>query len=99
MAVLTIDGYLASVGSHNDNDRDVISVDLRDGETLTLDHNLPGNWIRSEEHTSELQSLMRIPYALFCLTIKHSSTYILSSILYVNHTSSLPSIQLNSYTL
>src|SRR3546814_9241828 len=35
----------------------------------------PGSWlrereIRSEEHTSELQSLMRISYAVFCLT-KH----------------------------
>src|SRR3546814_8645650 len=29
---------------------------------------------RSEEHTSELQSLMRISYAVFCLTKKH--TYI-----------------------
>src|SRR3546814_9528962 len=27
---------------------------------------------RSEEHTSELQSLMRISYAVFCLTNKHS---------------------------
>src|SRR3546814_9250294 len=27
----------------------------------------PGNGIRSEEHTSELQSLMRISYAVFCL--------------------------------
>src|SRR3546814_10480371 len=26
---------------------------------------------RSEEHTSELPSLMRISYAVFCLTIKH----------------------------
>src|SRR3546814_2573223 len=26
---------------------------------------------RSEEHTSELQSLMRISYAVFCLTQKH----------------------------
>src|SRR3546814_3577455 len=26
---------------------------------------------RSEEHTSELQSLMRIPYAAFCLQKKH----------------------------
>src|SRR3546814_1664235 len=26
-----------------------------------------GRWIRSEEHTSELQSLMRISYAVFCL--------------------------------
>src|SRR3546814_4020267 len=28
---------------------------------------LPGAVIRSEEHTSELQSLMRISYAVFCL--------------------------------
>src|SRR3546814_5604793 len=27
-------------------------------------------YIRSEEHTSELQSLMRISYAVFCLTKK-----------------------------
>src|SRR3546814_2916802 len=27
--------------------------------------------LRSEEHTSELQSLMRISYAVFCLKIKH----------------------------
>src|SRR3546814_2966904 len=26
--------------------------------------------LRSEEHTSELQSLMRIPYAVYCLKIK-----------------------------
>src|SRR3546814_6601573 len=26
---------------------------------------------RSEEHTSELQSLMRISYAVFCLNTKH----------------------------
>src|SRR3546814_4618493 len=35
---------------------------------------------RSEEHTSELQSLMRIPYAVFCLKKKkhslHTETYI-----------------------
>src|SRR3546814_10192970 len=28
------------------------------------------NYLRSEEHTSELQSLMRISYAVFCLTKK-----------------------------
>src|SRR3546814_7203609 len=27
-------------------------------------------WLRSEEHTSELQSLMRISYAVFCLKTK-----------------------------
>src|SRR3546814_1275710 len=29
-----------------------------------------GGFVRSEEHTSELQSLMRISYAVFCLTKK-----------------------------
>src|SRR3546814_1061084 len=29
---------------------------------------------RSEEHTSELQSLMRISYAVFCLTKKKKTT-------------------------
>src|SRR3546814_4145012 len=31
----------------------------------------PGDRIRSEEHTSELQSLMRISYAVFCLKKKN----------------------------
>src|SRR3546814_5801743 len=30
---------------------------------------------RSEEHTSELQSLMRISYAVFCLKKKNTTTY------------------------
>src|SRR3546814_18022251 len=35
-----------------------------------------GNSIRSEEHTSELQSLMRISYAVFCLKKKkHERKY------------------------
>src|SRR3546814_1543033 len=36
-----------------------------------LVHPRPG---RSEEHTSELQSLMRISYAVFCLTKKKNKT-------------------------
>src|SRR3546814_7258190 len=35
-----------------------------------LAEHLTGTQIRSEEHTSELQSLMRISYAVFCLTKK-----------------------------
>src|SRR3546814_3800238 len=31
-------------------------------------------WLRSEEHTSELQSLMRISYAVFCLKKKKPAT-------------------------
>src|SRR3546814_2929886 len=33
-----------------------------------------GRWIRSEEHTSELQSLMRISYAVFCLKKKQRNS-------------------------
>src|SRR3546814_5677953 len=32
--------------------------------------------LRSEEHTSELQSLMRISYAVFCLKKKHTNIII-----------------------
>src|SRR3546814_9678707 len=32
-----------------------------------------GRWRRSEEHTSELQSLMRISYAVFCLKKKNNT--------------------------
>src|SRR3546814_6150514 len=39
---------------------------------------------RSEEHTSELQSLMRITYAVFCLKKKTRAFYALT-----NHTNSL----------
>src|SRR3546814_1025846 len=31
--------------------------------------------LRSEEHTSELQSLMRISYAVFCLKKKHDTQH------------------------
>src|SRR3546814_1552981 len=34
----------------------------------------PSEAIRSEEHTSELQSLMRISYAVFCLKKKKQTT-------------------------
>src|SRR3546814_8092966 len=40
------------------------------GETLVAAVNRAGG--RSEEHTSELQSLMRISYAVFCLKKKQN---------------------------
>src|SRR3546814_8101078 len=36
-------------------------------------HPFGGPWRRSEEHTSELQSLMRISYAVFCLKKKNKT--------------------------
>src|SRR3546814_6308041 len=38
------------------------------------DHGASRNGHRSEEHTSELQSLMRISYAVFCLKKKKMTT-------------------------
>src|SRR3546814_3374112 len=40
------------------------------------------SWARSEEHTSELQSLMRISYAVFCLKKKKNITITYSRSLY-----------------
>src|SRR3546814_7579249 len=42
---------------------------------LRLWQALPGGDHRSEEHTYELQSLMRNSYAVFCLKKKHSEMY------------------------
>src|SRR3546814_3215442 len=46
-----------------------IKSEITDGDV-----GLPGADRRSEEHTSELQSLMRISYAVFCLKKKNYNT-------------------------
>src|SRR3546814_4793946 len=45
-------------------------VGIRLRTTLVMPHILHPGGHRSEEHTSELQSLMRISYAVFCLKKK-----------------------------
>src|SRR3546814_9361175 len=61
---------------------DARTVVVREGkvsEVLPGRADVPGaraiDLSRSEEHTSELQSLMRISYAVFCLKKKHSNNY------------------------
>src|SRR3546814_2854321 len=50
----------------------------------------PGTWVtpddypRSEEHTSELQSLMRISYAVFCLKKKNKKNKVLHKVKTIN---------------
>src|SRR3546814_10875765 len=44
------------------------------GDLVSLGTALGFTIIRSEEHTSELQSLMRISYAVFCLKKKKKNT-------------------------
>src|SRR3546814_10300920 len=41
-----------------------------DSAEQVADTAMARNWQRSEEHTSEIQSLMRISYAVFCLKKK-----------------------------
>src|SRR3546814_5564628 len=63
-----------SLGRHDLEDALVGIITIR---THAIDHRVPG--LRSEEHTSELQSLMRISYAVFCLNKKRSHPARLSS--------------------
>src|SRR3546814_4684673 len=51
-----------------------------------------GGGPRSEEHTSELQSLMRISYAVFCLKKKNKSHIDYSTLLYPIFTTCIPII-------
>src|SRR3546814_7031007 len=51
-------------------------IALRLKETAKVDRPRPD---RSEEHTSELQSLMRISYAVFCLKKKNNNTSAITS--------------------
>src|SRR3546814_9689124 len=56
----------AAMGDHNEDERRTTrgARDHEPGE--------PEAFTRSEEHTSELQSLMRISYAVFCLKKKRN---------------------------
>src|SRR3546814_5601430 len=46
-------------------------TELRNRVTIALNKLTPRQRERSEEHTSELQSLMRISYSVFCFYKKH----------------------------
>src|SRR3546814_2530662 len=61
----------------NDGETAIAMLGTQDGmrlDAILLDHWIPDfDTSRSEEHTSELQSLMRISYAVFCLKKKTSN--------------------------
>src|SRR3546814_2144948 len=69
-------------GSHNSNDRLTDTIDELMGIFFAMPDQVEGDQgrrtfqmieeTRSEEHTSELQSLMRISYAVFCLKKKNN---------------------------
>src|SRR3546814_10017828 len=73
---------------HNGHSRTIIGYETAKDKTslFVFDPSQRGDTIkRSEEHTSELQSLMRISYAVFCLKKKtQQQLYQNSSIEHIN---------------
>src|SRR3546814_4987808 len=65
---LTAEAWATIVGLGDDDDELAWS-------TLMDAMEISGFELRSEEHTSELQSLMRISYAVFCLKKKKKTEY------------------------
>src|SRR3546814_938141 len=61
-----------------------VRVQIIDEFLIGVDRNEHCVW-RSEEHTSELQSLMRISYAVFCLKKKRSTFFTSIKARYTNN--------------
>src|SRR3546814_3958737 len=76
------DLYLDAVAENEMGDRLVLDAEAR-GENDPPGHRFAQS--RSEEHTSELQSLMRISYAVFCLKKKKDETHKLIYNIYHKH--------------
>src|SRR3546814_5517783 len=55
-------------------DQRVVAIEVKLAQVIVDADVKHLTWLRSEEHTSELQSLMRIPYAVFCLKKKKNKT-------------------------
>src|SRR3546814_10365090 len=69
-------GDEAAVGDLEAADGEVVGGGAGDGhEVERAAHELDVVVVRSEEHTSELQSLMRISYAVFCLKTKSNNRF------------------------
>src|SRR3546814_8437228 len=75
LPILQLNGPIASIRLNRPNEHN--RIQLEDIATLhehfdavEANRNVRVLVIRSEEHTSELQSLMRISYAVFCLKKK-----------------------------
>src|SRR3546814_9838840 len=71
----TLDGFTR--GAFGWSSRGAVADDLKAAELSRAG--------RSEEHTSELQSLMRISYAVFCSKTKNTLTYLIKKKTNCNH--------------
>src|SRR3546814_2579624 len=63
---------------HREARRDRVARAGAERQRLGRDDVHPRRTVRSEEHTSELQSLMRISYAVFCLKKKNTTKHTLA---------------------
>src|SRR3546814_10848306 len=75
----TVEGQTAVVASRPRRVTELNEDDIRGGRTARGAVLGEVGLGRSEEHTSELQSLMRISYAVFCLNKKNNNeTYMIN---------------------
>src|SRR3546814_2545315 len=77
---------LDGLGDRVDVVADLVPAIARECHVAALVREVDGNAAvarRSEEHTSELQSLMRISYAVFCLKKKNKQTADRSSLYHI----------------
>src|SRR3546814_9229434 len=82
-ARLAREGYALALHRHNPAEVDAVLVEAlaetgADSRHFAADLSDPAAveaLVRSEEHTSELQSLMRISYAVFCLKKKKTKRH------------------------
>src|SRR3546814_9579452 len=77
---LVLDGGRHELSDNAAEHRDLLDQPARDRLQRDIghqEHRLDPVVERSEEHTSELQSLMRISYAVFCLKKKNSTALLL----------------------
>src|SRR3546814_5947107 len=67
-------GQVGIAGSCTVGDRVVLAGQVGIADHITIGSDVVVGGGRSDEHTSELQSLMRISYDVFCLKKKHNKT-------------------------
>src|SRR3546814_2888613 len=75
------EGEVVAVGpGARDDNGTLVELSVKAGDRILFgkwsgtEVKIDGEDLRSEEHTSELQSLMRISYAVFCLKKKNHNT-------------------------
>src|SRR3546814_6872942 len=71
-AQMEIENQLAGLENSTLYDADSGFLNRQGKDAIGVQEQFTPTWERSEEHTSELQSLMRISYAVFCLKKKNT---------------------------